>query len=214
MLNVYRIACNMLQENCYIVSDDSKECVIIDCGALYDEEREEIKEYIKQHQLKPVCLVATHGHIDHHFGDPFIYKEYGLKPYVHKADRYLMEQLPAQSKTIAGFDLKEVMPEVGKYLTADDQIKFGSYALTVIETPGHSRGGVFYYCAKEHIGFSGDTLFHNSIGRTDFEGGSMFQMIQSLRTLSQLPDQTRVYPGHGESTTIGEELANNPYMDR
>ena len=93
-------------------------------------------------------------------------------------------------------------------------MSFGSHAFTVIETPGHSRGSIFFYDEEEYVAFSGDTLFQRSIGRTDFEGGSMFQMIQSLRMICQLPDTTRVYPGHGPETTIGAELASNPYLDR
>ena len=100
------------------------------------------------------------------------------------------------------------------YFSEDDKISFGSHTLTIIETPGHSPGSVFFYCADENIAFSGDTLFHYSIGRTDLEGGSMFQMIQSLRMISQLPDMTKIYPGHGVPTTIGTEIAGNPYMDR
>mgnify|MGYP000726015744 CR=1 FL=1 len=93
-------------------------------------------------------------------------------------------------------------------------IKFGNHEFQVIATPGHSSGSVTFYCEAEHVAFTGDTLFHNSIGRTDFPGGSMFRIINSLRHLGQLPDETQVLPGHGEYTSIGEELAHNPYMDR
>lgn len=103
---------------------------------------------------------------------------------------------------------------VGKFLAADDVICFGSHQFTLLETPGHTPGSVFVYCAEENVAFSGDTLFHYSIGRTDFPGGSMFMLIQSLRMVCQLPDETRIYPGHGEETTIGTELAGNPYLDR
>lgn len=91
---------------------------------------------------------------------------------------------------------------------------FYNKALPKVELPGHSSGSVTFYCEAEHVAFTGDTLFHNSIGRTDFPGGSMFRIINSLRHLGQLPDETQVLPGHGEYTSIGEELAHNPYMDR
>jgi hydroxyacylglutathione hydrolase len=214
MLKVERFVCNMLQENCYVVSDDTKECVIIDCGAFYPEERKAITDYIRNNQLIPKHLIATHGHIDHHFGDNTIYEEFGLMPEVHENDEYLMENLREQAEVIAGITLDYDMPPVGKYLKADDKISFGTHTLSIIETPGHSKGSVFFYCKDENIAFSGDTLFHFSIGRTDFMGGSMFQIIQSLRVVSQLPDETIIYTGHGESTTIGDELAGNPYMDR
>ena len=106
------------------------------------------------------------------------------------------------------------MPPVGKYLSDDDLIEFGTHRFTIIPTPGHTPGSVFFYCKEEKIAFSGDTLFRMSIGRTDFEGGSMLQIIQSLRMLAQMPDETTVLSGHGAQTTIGEELAHNPYMDR
>ncbi|SET19247.1 MBL fold metallo-hydrolase [Prevotella sp. kh1p2] len=214
MLKIQKFVCNMIQENCYVVSDDTLECVIIDCGAFYPDERAAIVDYIRQNNLLPKHLLATHGHIDHNFGNNTIYELFGLKPEVYAEDEYLMTELPVQAEAIAGVRLDYAMPPVGKYLQSDDVIRFGTHELTVLPTPGHSKGSVFFYCQAEHVAFSGDTLFYHSIGRTDFEGGSMFQMIQSLRMISQLPDDTIIYPGHGEETTIGAELAGNPYMDR
>ena len=105
-------------------------------------------------------------------------------------------------------------PPIGKFFEDDEIIRFGNHQFEIILTPGHSRGSVTFYCAEEKVAFTGDTLFHGSIGRTDFKGGSMFQIINSLRFLAQLPDEVRVLPGHGQATSIGEELAHNPYMDR
>lgn len=214
MLNIKYFVCNMLQENCYVVSDETKECIIIDCGAFHEKEHKAIAQYIEAQGLKPVDFIATHGHVDHHFGDQFVYEEYGLKVKVHQADAFLMQLLQEQAEAFAGVKLYDDFPSVGEYLNLDDTISFGSHQFTLIETPGHTPGSVFFYCQEEHVAFSGDTLFHLSIGRTDLQGGSMFQMIQSLRMLSQLPDNTKIYPGHGEPTTIGTELAGNPYMDR
>lgn len=214
MLKIELFTCNMLQENCYVVSDESKECVIIDCGAFLREERKDIVDYIHENKLIPKHLIATHGHIDHNFGNNTIFQEFGLEPEVHKDDRYLMEELPEQAQAIAGIVIEYDMPPVGKYLDATDKISFGSHTFTIIETPGHSRGSIFLYCKEENVAFSGDTLFRGSIGRTDFAGGSMLQMMQSLRIIGQLPDETKVFPGHGNPTTIGLELATNPYMDR
>ncbi len=214
MLNIKRVVCNMIQENCYIVSDDSKECIIVDCGAYYANERKAIVEYIRKNELTPKHLVATHGHIDHIFGNNTIFEEFGLRAEVHTADKFLIEQAAFQAEQILGVRLEYDMPQVGKYLTDKDVIAFGNHIFTIIETPGHSPGSIFLYCEKEHVAFSGDTLFHYSIGRTDLEGGSMFQIIQSIRMICQLPDDTVIYPGHGDKTTIGIELAGNPYMDR
>lgn len=214
MLNIQKFVCNMIQENCYVVSDETKECVIIDCGAYYEEERRAIVDYIREQELKPKHLLATHAHIDHNFGNNTIYEAFGLKPEVEGADEKLMEKLPEQAQAIAGVTLDYKMPPVGRYLKETDQIDFGSHTLTILHTPGHTPGGVFYYCKEEKVAFSGDTLFRGSIGRTDFEGGNSFMIIQSLRMIAQLPDDTTLLPGHGEPTTIGYELRSNPYMDR
>ena len=214
MLTIQRFECNMLQENCYIISDETKECVICDWGAYYPAERAAIVDYIRDNGLTPVHLLSTHGHIDHNFGNNTIFDEFGLKPEVHKEDQHLMDMLAEQAETLVGITLDYAMPPVGKYFGDGDEITFGSHRLKVIETPGHSKGSVFFYCPEEAIALSGDTLFRNSIGRTDYLGGSMFQIIQSLRMICQLPDNTVVYPGHGPQTTIGTELSSNPYLDR
>ena len=214
MINVQVFTCNMLQENCFIISDETKECAIIDCGAFYQEERDMIFDYVKKNQLKPKHLLATHGHLDHNFGNSYMQKEFGLNPKVHHKDKFLMESIKQQAQLLLGLDLTEEQPKDIDYLTKDDIIEFGNQRFIIIETPGHTPGSVFFYNEKEHIAFSGDTIFKRSIGRTDLEGGSMFQMIQTLRFISQLPDKTILYPGHGESTTIGDELNSNPYIDR
>jgi len=204
----------MIQENCYIINDDTYECVIVDCGGFYSEERNAIVNYIKKNKLLPKHLICTHGHIDHNFGNNTIYNVFGLKPEVHSADKYLMEKLNAQAEALVDIKLDYKMPPVGKYFQGKDVISFGNHKFTIIETPGHTPGSVMFYCKEENVVLSGDTLFYNSIGRTDFEGGNMFQIIQSLRVISQLPDSIVVLPGHGGKTTIGAELASNPYMDR
>ncbi len=214
MLHIERFQCNMLQENCYVVSDETKECVIIDCGAFYPEERKAIADYIKDNHLKPVHLLVTHGHLDHNFGNDTIYSEFRLKPEVAAQDESLMKHLAKQAETFYQMTLDCEMPAIGHFFDEDEIIRFGSHEFEIIPTPGHTRGSVTFHCKEEQVAFTGDTLFHSSIGRTDFPGGSMFQIINSLRLLAQLPDTTQVLPGHGNYTSIGEELAHNPYMDR
>lgn len=214
MFPIKRFVCNMLAENCYVVSDETLDCVIIDCGAFYEDERQAIVEYIDESGLTPRHLLLTHGHLDHNFGNGTIYLRYGLKPEVAEEDAGLMQNLTRQAEKFYGLKLKNDFPPVGHFYTPQEIIRFGTHELRVIPTPGHSRGSVCLYCEAEHALFTGDTLFHRSIGRTDFGGGSMLQIIQSLRTLAQLPDETVVFPGHGEQTTIGDEVVYNPYMDR
>ena len=204
----------MLQENCYVVSDETRQCVIIDCGAYYEAERKALVAYINDEHLQPVHLLVTHGHLDHNFGNNTVYETFGLQPEVSEADLKMMENLDSQAKTSYQLDLNYNFPAVGRTFQPNEVISFGNHQLSVIETPGHSRGSVTFYCKEENVAFTGDTLFKTSIGRTDFPGGSMFQIINSLRLLAQLPDNTIVYPGHGEPTSIGWELAHNPYMDR
>lgn len=215
MLNIKRFVVNPFQENCYIVSDDSKECVIIDCGAFYDSERKTIVDYITFNSLIPRRLICTHAHIDHCIGNNTIYEEFGLKPEFHGDDERLVDMLPQQSETLMQYTLDFDMPPVGKYLTGNDIITFGNHTLSIIHTPGHTPGGVVYYCKEENTAFSGDTLFRMSIGRTDFYLGDYHAMQRSLNDLlATLPDNTIVYCGHGPQTSIGEEKAMNPYYER
>lgn len=214
MLNIVRFVCNPIQENTYVMSDETNECVIVDCGAFFPEERKAIVDYIRSNRLVPKHLIATHGHIDHNFGNNTMFKEFGLKPEVHADEAQLMDTLPEQAESFCDITLDYEMPAVGRFLSANDKICFGSHTFTILETPGHTPGSVFYYCKDENVAFSGDTLFHNSVGRTDIPGGSMFLLIQSLRAISQLPDETQILPGHGDYTTMGKEQTSNPYLDR
>lgn len=214
MLKIQTFEVNPLHENCYVVSDDTKECVIIDCGAFTESEQEAIITYINKNGLKPVHNIGTHGHLDHHFGDAAILSAFNLLPEVSDGDEVLMQHSKEAALQMLGMDLNIDLPAGKLRLTENNTISFGSHTLRIIRTPGHSRGSVSFYCAKENVLFTGDTLFKGSIGRTDFPGGSMFQIISSLRELAQLPDTTIVYPGHGPQTSIGFELAHNPYMDR
>ena len=213
MINIQRFEVNPLQENCYVVSDDSRECVIIDCGAYYDEESIAIDNYLRKQQLKPVHLLATHGHLDHNFGNAHLFRQYGLKVEICAGDQQLVERLPQQAAALFGMEISDDQPPVGRLLNGGDTITFGQHTLQVIETPGHSHGSCLFYCKEEGVVFSGDTLFRMSIGRTDFPEGSWQQMEQSLAKIAgTLPKDTVVYPGHGPQTTIADELQYNPYL--
>lgn len=213
MLNIKLFVCNPFQENCYIASDETKEAIIIDCGAFYQEERKAVIDYIRRNDLTPVHLLSTHAHIDHNFGNNTIHDEFGLCPEVHAKDEYLMKKLDEQAELFCNFKLDYKMPPVGKYLSDKDTISFGNHKFTIIPTPGHTPGSVFYYCEEEQLAFSGDTLFRMSIGRTDFEQGSYIDIYKSLRNIASiLPGETTVLTGHGPKTTIHDEVSMNPYM--
>ena len=214
MLRIQTFEVNPLHENCYVINDETKECVIIDCGALTEAEQNAVITYIREEGLKPVHNLGTHGHLDHHFGDAAILSAFNLQPEVAEGDKVLMQHPKEAALQMLGMDLNIDLPAGNLKLTENEDVKFGSHTFKIIRTPGHSPGSVSFYCAEENVLFTGDTLFKGSIGRTDFPGGSMFQIISSLRELAQLPDKTIVYPGHGPQTSIGFELAHNPYMDR
>ena len=213
MLNIKRFVCNMLQENCYIVSDETKECVIIDCGAFYPEERNAICHYIKEEGLRAVHLLATHGHLDHNWGNFSLFEELGLKVEARSEDAFLIEHLGKQASELFGLQLNEEEAPIGHYFADDEQISFGNHAFTILHTPGHTPGSCVFHCADENVAFTGDTLFRMSIGRTDFEGGSWKEMARSLQLLAKLPADTIIYSGHGPQTTIKDEIQSNPYFN-
>lgn len=212
-MKIERFEVNPFQENCFVVSDETGEGIIIDCGAFFNEERRALVNYIKDNGISLKHLVATHGHIDHNFGNNTIYEEFGLKPEVYRDDEYLMGKLNKQAVEFCNYDLGYEMPPVGKYLNKDDTITFGNHSFSVIPTPGHTPGSMFLYCEQEHLAFSGDTLFKMSIGRTDFELGSYNDIMTSLQKIAKLlPPDTTILSGHGPKTTLAYEMQYNPYM--
>ena len=213
MITIKTFAFNLLQENTYVVSDDSLECVIIDCGAYYEDERKAIIDYIKSEGLTPRHLLATHGHWDHNLGIDTIYEAFGLQVEAAKEDEYFITDIPRNFKSIIGAPLRREYPAVGRFFDDDETIRFGHHAFQVLKTPGHTPGSVVFYCAEEHTAFTGDTLFRMSVGRTDFEGGSYADLMNSLaHVLAKLPPETVIHTGHGPESTIGYELRYNPYM--
>ena len=213
-MKIKTIPCNMLDENCYIVSDDTKECMIIDCGASCEMEQRAISDYIKAEGLKPVLYVLTHGHFDHTMGSKWVFDTYGLQPTICERDAELYKNFKEDVASMIGYQVDYDLPIIGRCLNDGDTVTFGNITFKVINTPGHSKGSVVFYNKENNVAFTGDTLFRGSIGRTDLPGGSMFQMINSLRLLEQLPDDTTIYPGHGPETTMKLEGATNPYLDR
>lgn len=189
----------MLSTNCYVASDhDTKEAIIIDPGLDYTSEAQQIIDYIEQAQLKIKYVINTHGHNDHVKGDAILQEKYNVPIRIHKLDAYFIESI----KT--GKAPTNILLEEG------DLIKFGKETLTVLHTPGHTRGCICL--VGDHLAFTGDTLFAGGIGRTDFPEGSMTDMNRSLQKLEKLPDSMLIYPGHGETSMIGEEKRVNPFL--
>ena len=148
MLNIQRFVVNPFQENCYVIYDETKEAVIIDCGAFYPEERSAIVKFICDNELSPRHLIATHGHVDHNFGNDTVFSAFGLLPEVHKKDAGLMSQLSEQAMAFCQHEISGNVPAVGAFFADGDNIAFGVHKLAVIPTPGHTPGSVFFYCEE------------------------------------------------------------------
>ena len=211
-MKIKRFEFNMFPVNCYVLSDETNEAVIIDPGCFYEEEKQTLKKYIESNNLNVKHLLNTHLHLDHIFGNPFLLKEYGLQAEANQMDEFWLEQAPAQSRMF-GFKLPEQMVPLGKYICDDDVITFGNTKLQAIHVPGHSPGSLVYYCKEDNCMFSGDVLFQGSIGRADLAGGNFDELKDHICSrLFTLPNETIVYPGHGAPTTIGIEKVENPFF--
>ena len=213
MFNVKTFTFNPLGENTYVVSDADGAAVVIDCGALYPEECNSLAAYIDAEGLKPHEHLLTHAHFDHAFGAAFLYERYGLKPRCTAGDLPLLSDMEQQMRDVIGHAISIPSAPIGETLSEDVDVKVGQMNFRVLACPGHTAGGACFYEATERILFSGDSLFCGSIGRTDFPTGNHWELIRSLqRLLRILPDDIIVYPGHGPSTTIGNERRYNPYL--
>lgn len=203
---------NMFPVNTYVIWDNTKEAVIIDAGCFYEDEQNQLKDYIYQNGLKVKHLLNTHLHLDHIFGNSFAVKEFGVNPEACKEDEFLLPKTTEYCKMF-GVRLNEYPPAIGNHLEEGDEITFGETTLKAIHVPGHSPGSLVYYSEKDACAFCGDVLFKGSIGRTDLDGGSFGQLRDSIKSkLFILPDNTYMYPGHGGPTTIGNEKMDNPFF--
>ncbi len=211
-MNIKRFVSNPIGENCYVVWDDTREAAIIDCGMLGERKEEKLADYIVENSLVPRLALQTHMHFDHIFGLPYLHRAYGLQPLCHAAEQEVYDFAPTMSKEWFGMEMPP-MPPVKSYLADGQVLKFGNTSVQVLYTPGHTPGGVMFYFPNEKVLFSGDTLFQGSVGRADFPGSSMEQEIESIRQkVLTLPDDVKIFPGHGPETTVGEERQMNPYL--
>jgi glyoxylase-like metal-dependent hydrolase (beta-lactamase superfamily II) len=202
---------NPVQENTYLLYNEHNECIIIDPGCYYDHEKDDIKSFINLNKLQPKILLNTHCHLDHVFGNKFIAEEYGLILKTHPLEKSILELAPA-SGLMFNLPFDNYQGEVA-YLEEGDIISLRDDELKVIHAPGHSPGSICFYCATQHFIIGGDVLFQNSIGRTDLPYGSHEGLVKNIKEkLFTLPEDVKVYPGHGPATTIGEEMKGNPYL--
>lgn len=213
-MNIKTFEFNPLGVNTYVLSDETKECVVIDAAPFYAEEKEQLLSYLINNGLIVRHLINTHLHFDHIFGLNLLTSKFGLSTQCHPDDLFLLEDISGQMKVfgIPGEDA-DFKPEIGNYLKEGDIITFGNQSLKVFHTPGHSPGSVVFYHEGDGCVFGGDLLFYSGVGRTDLPGGSYDDLQNSIKKkIFTLPNSTVVYSGHGPATTIGFEKKNNPFV--
>ncbi len=211
MLNVKSFTFSPVQENTYVLYNDTGLCIIIDPGCYYEQEREELKKFIEDKKLKPVLLLNTHCHLDHVFGNKWVAETWGLTLHIHEKEKVVLDFAP-KSGEMWQLPFDNYEGEI-IYLKENSFIKLGEDELEIRFAPGHSPGSICFYYEPGGFVIGGDVLFNFSIGRTDLPGGDLKTLINSIQTqLFTLPDETKVYSGHGPVTTIGFEKMNNPFV--
>ena len=220
MIRIENIVLGMCATNCYAVFDGGaktpggyvddgqlKEAVIIDPAA----DAACIEAMIARYNLRPVAVLLTHGHFDHLSAADAVRKRYGIKVYAGNEERSVMNS--SSSNLSLPFTGEGMTFEADEYFKPGEELDFAGFRIGTIPVPGHTIGSVCYYFEEQKVLFSGDTLFAGSVGRSDFPTGNAGQLIRAIKSgLMSLPDDVKVYPGHGESTTIGCERVNNPFI--
>ncbi|MDR2912464.1 MAG: MBL fold metallo-hydrolase [Alistipes sp.] len=211
-MKIARLVFNPIAENTYIVWDGTGEAAVIDAGNSSDAENSALEAFIAEKGLKPVVAINTHGHFDHALGVGWLKSRYGVPFAAHSGDAFLLENA-ATSAGVFGVKFPEALPAIDIDLAGRRDISFGHTTLRIVPTPGHTPGHVCLFDPASRVVFTGDTLFADSIGRTDLPGGDYSWIMRSiLEELLPLGGDVRVYPGHGGDTTIGREAANNPFI--
>ena len=204
---------NPVQENTYLLWDETTlEAAIVDAGTWNRQEEQLLEGSIAAHGLKLKYALQTHAHFDHTYGLPFIYRTYGVKPIFHVDDEETYRQMPKMAAQF-GLIIGGPMPPIERLLNDGAQLSLGATTIRLIHTPGHTTGSASFYIPDAKLLFSGDTLFQQSIGRTDLPGGDYPTLIEKLKSrVLTLPDDYRVLPGHGIPSQIGKERKYNSFL--
>lgn len=208
MFNLQIVPVTAFQQNCSIIWDENKDAAIIDAGG----EAQKIIQIVEQQGLNVQKLLITHAHLDHIMAVNELKQHFKVDIYgSHQEDRPLFEQLPDICRSYGFAEVPAFLPD--HWLSEGDQIQIGQLNFTVRHLPGHAPGHIGFFDMQNKITFSGDVLFHNSIGRTDLYKGNLDQLLHSIRTkLFDLDDDFIVIAGHGKHTTIGQEKQHNPFL--
>lgn len=212
MMNVRVYALGPVQTNCYIVSNTEKECLIFDPG----EEAARVIKAIRTNGLKPLAIFLTHAHFDHIGAVDVIRETFDVPLWIHEKEvDWLSDPLKNGSGKYAELPNYTVAPPKEEHIIRSEQtVEIGSFSFEAVFTPGHSPGSISYIFAEDGFAIVGDTLFKQSIGRTDLLGGSTKVLLESIHSkLLSLPEETIIYPGHGDYTTPEQEMDNNPFLN-
>ena len=207
MMKIEQYCVGQVQTNCYFaINEKTQEVLVIDPG----DSAQLLAEKIKQKGLKPKAVLLTHGHFDHAMAAGELAGMFGVKIYAHEAEKETLEQSGLNASGMIG---RRDSYQADVFVKDGEVLQLAGMDLKVLHTPGHTEGGCCFYSVEDKVLFSGDTLFCQSVGRTDFPRGSMSQLIHSIKDkLLPLPDDVKVYPGHMGVTTIGMERRGNPFI--
>ena len=211
-MKIARLIFNPIQENTYIIWDDTLEAAVIDAGNMNERENEVLAKFVADNGLKPKYALNTHGHFDHLLGVDFLREKYGAQLAMSSKDEFLLKGASVSAEL---FGVKaDALPEaIDVDLEGKESIKFGNTELKIIPTPGHTPGHVAFFEPESKVLFTGDTLFRESIGRTDLPGGDYSWIMRSIiENILPLGDDVKIYPGHGETSDIGHESMYNPFV--
>ena len=211
-MKIARLIFNPIQENTYIIWDDTLEAAVIDAGNMNERENEVLAKFIVDNGLKPKYALNTHGHFDHLLGVDFLREKYGAQLAMSSKDEFLLKGASVSAEL---FGVKaDALPEaIDVDLEGKESIKFGNTELKIIPTPGHTPGHVAFFEPESKVLFTGDTLFRESIGRTDLPGGDYSWIMRSIiENILPLGDDVKIYPGHGDTSDIGHESMYNPFV--
>ena len=212
-MKISKFVVNPIGENTYILwNDDKREAAVVDPGMMNGEERAAVDSFVAKNKLDVKLVLMTHLHFDHAASARYVADRYGAKVYAGKADEFLGKALPGQAQMF-GVGVKLSPLVIDEVITGGDVLALNGEEIKVLATPGHTPGGMSFYLPQSGVVLVGDTLFSQSIGRTDLPGGNYGEIVNSIKTeLFILPGETVVLPGHGGSTTIDDEKSYNPYI--